>query len=205
MTDHEYDELFRAAYPRLVATGLAMSTSRHVSQELAQETLLRAHHHRDELGGGDSSISWCRRVMGELLVEHHRSSAQDATEAERLERRVQGIAMAATLEHEQTVSSQETEAALNAVRSRIAAGDLGGAPPSIPIDSPTNHRRSPWVRFGAIAAVVAMVALGLVAVAGGDGSNDVVTPATVPSVDSGPTIESTVASTTTTPATEADA
>lgn len=84
MTDDEYDDLFRAAYPRLVAMGLAMSTSRHVSQELAQETLLRAHHHRDELGAYDSPIAWCRRVMGNLLIDHHRSATSEAAAVERL-------------------------------------------------------------------------------------------------------------------------
>lgn len=84
MTDDEYDGLFRAAYPRLVAMGLAMSTSRHVSQELAQETLLRAHHHRDELGAYDSPMAWCRRVMGNLLIDHHRSRTTEAAAIERL-------------------------------------------------------------------------------------------------------------------------
>ncbi len=84
MTDDEYDDLFRTAYPRLVAMGLAMSTSRHVSQELAQETLLRAHHHRDELTSYQSPMAWCRRVMGNLLIDHHRSRTSEAQAVERL-------------------------------------------------------------------------------------------------------------------------
>ncbi|MEP6296803.1 MAG: sigma-70 family RNA polymerase sigma factor, partial [Ilumatobacter sp.] len=84
MTDDEYDDLFRSTYPRLVAMGLAMSTSRHVSQELAQETMLRAHHHRDELDAYDSPIAWCRRVMGNLLIDHHRSRSSEAAAIERL-------------------------------------------------------------------------------------------------------------------------
>ncbi len=84
MTDDEYDELFRSAYPRLVAMGLAMSTSRHVSQELAQETMLRAHHHRDELVSYDAPMAWCRRVMGNLLIDHHRSRSSEAAAIERL-------------------------------------------------------------------------------------------------------------------------
>lgn len=84
MTDHEYDELFRHAYPRLVAMGLAMSTSRHVSQDLAQETLLRAHHRRDALVAYDSPMAWCRRVMSNLLIDHHRSRTAESTAVERL-------------------------------------------------------------------------------------------------------------------------
>lgn len=84
MTEDEYDDLFRSAYPRLVAMGLAMSTSRHVSQELAQETLLRAHHRRDELASYDSPMAWCRRVMGNLLIDHHRRRTSESAAVERL-------------------------------------------------------------------------------------------------------------------------
>ena len=84
MTDDEYNDLFRSAYPRLVAMGLAMSTSRHVSQELAQETLLRAHHRREELAVYDSPMAWCRRVMGNLLIDHHRSRTSEAAAVQRL-------------------------------------------------------------------------------------------------------------------------
>lgn len=84
MTDDDYDELFRTAYPRLVAMGLAMSTSRHVSQELAQETMLRAYRHRDQLSTYDAPIAWCRRVMGNLLIDQHRNRTAEATAVERL-------------------------------------------------------------------------------------------------------------------------
>jgi RNA polymerase sigma-70 factor (ECF subfamily) len=84
MTDDEYDDLFRSAYPRLVAMGLAMSTSRHVCQELAQETLLRAHHRRHELADYDSPTAWCRRVMGNLLIDYHRSRTADSNAVDRL-------------------------------------------------------------------------------------------------------------------------
>ena len=82
MTDDEYDELFRSVYPRLVAMGLAMSAPRHVAQELAQETLFRAYRKREELSGYDSPVAWCRRVMGNLLIDQHRrrTSEQAALE-----------------------------------------------------------------------------------------------------------------------------
>ena len=102
---------------------------------------------------------------------------------ESIDHELSGTAMAAAHEHEQTVSAAETEAALQAVRSRIAAGDLGGAPPSIPLRSGSSQR-SVWVRFGAVAAAVAMVALGLVAVAGGRSPNNALTPSDVPETPS---------------------
>lgn len=96
-----------------------------------------------------------------------------------IDHELSGVAMAATHEHEQSVSGNETEAALGAVRSRIAAGDLGGVPPSIDL-ARSRRRRSPLILLGAVAAVIGMIALGLVAVVGGRPTNDVITPATVP-------------------------
>ena len=87
MTDDEYDELFRAMYPRLVAMGLAMSVERHVAQDLAQETLLRAYRHRAELHRYDSPAAWCRRVMGNLLIDRHRTSTAERTALERVQAR----------------------------------------------------------------------------------------------------------------------
>ncbi len=87
MTDAEYDEFFRASYPRLVAMGLAMSTERHVAQELAQETMLRAYQHLDQLAAYDAPIAWCRRVMGNLLIDHHRRRNAEHAAVERVQSR----------------------------------------------------------------------------------------------------------------------
>lgn len=89
MNDEEYDELFRTAYPRLVALGLATSTERYVAQELAQETLLRAYHRRDELAVYDSPLAWCRRVMGNLLIDQHRSPIAERAAMEKLQSRTE--------------------------------------------------------------------------------------------------------------------
>ena len=89
MTDADYDEFFRTAYPRLVAMGLAMSTERHVAQDLAQETLLRAYQHRDDLAHYDAPIAWCRRVMGNLLIDHHRRKVAEQAAVERVQSRVE--------------------------------------------------------------------------------------------------------------------
>ncbi len=89
MNDDDFDDFFRAAYPRLVAMGLAMSTERHVVQELAQETLLRAYRRRDELSTYDSPIAWCRRVMGNLLIDQHRSRTAERSAVERMQVRTE--------------------------------------------------------------------------------------------------------------------
>lgn len=87
MHDAEYDEFFRASYPRLVAFGMATSTTREVADELAQETMLRAYHRRDELATYDAPYAWCRRVMSNLLVDHHRSATTEQGTVTRLSRR----------------------------------------------------------------------------------------------------------------------
>lgn len=84
MHDGEYDEFFRATYPRLVAIGMTMSSSRPVAQELAQETMLRAYHRRDELSSYDSPLAWCRRVMSNLIIDHYRSTMVEHSVVTRL-------------------------------------------------------------------------------------------------------------------------
>jgi len=87
VNDDEFHDFFRDSYPRLVALALAMSVERHVAQEFAQETMLRAYHRRDELSSYDSPIGWCRRVMGNLLIDHHRSSMAEKSAVERMQAR----------------------------------------------------------------------------------------------------------------------
>ena len=114
-----------------------------------------------------------------------------------IDHELSGIAMAATHEHELTVSTNETEAALEAVRSRIAGGDLGGAPPSIDLRR-EGRRRSPLTLLAAAAAVIGMIGLGLVAVVGGDRTNDtILTPATGPAISGPVTTEGETATATT--------
>jgi len=85
--DAEYDEFFRACYPRLVAFGMTTSATREVACELAQETLLRAYHRRSELAGYDSPYAWCRRVMSNLLIDHHRAATTEQGTITRLQSR----------------------------------------------------------------------------------------------------------------------
>lgn len=84
MTEGEYDDFFRDSYPKLVSLGLAMSTPRHVAQDLAQETLIRAYEHRERLAGLDAPYGWCRRVMSNLLIDQHRSRTAERRAVGRL-------------------------------------------------------------------------------------------------------------------------
>ena len=85
-SDVEFDKLFREQYPRLVALGAALSGSREVASELAQETMLRAHRHWHDVGGFDRPEAWLRRVMTNLLIDHHRSSTAEEAALDRIAR-----------------------------------------------------------------------------------------------------------------------
>jgi RNA polymerase sigma factor (sigma-70 family) len=82
-----FDECFRLHYPRLVALGVAMSGSAEVARELAQETMIRAHARWDELQTYERPEAWLRRVMSNLLIDHHRSRAAERAAFTRLQAR----------------------------------------------------------------------------------------------------------------------
>jgi RNA polymerase sigma-70 factor (ECF subfamily) len=88
VTEGEYDDFFRDAYPKLVGLGLAMSAPRQVAQELAQETLIRAYEHRDRLADLDAPYGWCRRVMSNLLIDQHRRRTAERRAVGRLAKEV---------------------------------------------------------------------------------------------------------------------
>jgi len=68
-----FEELFLDEYPKLVALGVLLSLDREIARELAQETMVRAYHRWDELENYDDPRAWLRRVMSNLLIDHHRS------------------------------------------------------------------------------------------------------------------------------------
>lgn len=67
-----YETFFREEYPRLVALLVAVTGSRPVAEELAQEALLRAHVRWDRIIRYDRPGAWVRRVALNL-ASHHRS------------------------------------------------------------------------------------------------------------------------------------
>lgn len=84
MTTSDFDTCFREQFPKLVALGVAMSGSREIARELAQETMLRAHRRWDEVGSYDAPAAWLRRVMSNLLIDHHRTRAAERSAVDRL-------------------------------------------------------------------------------------------------------------------------
>lgn len=80
-----FEELFFDEYPKLVALGVSMSADHEVARELAQETMIRAHHRWDELEMYDEPRAWLRRVVSNLLIDHHRSRRAEGSAIKRLE------------------------------------------------------------------------------------------------------------------------
>ncbi len=89
---------------------------------------------------------------------------------------LRGLGMAALHEHEVSISAAETESALLAVRSRIAAGERGATAPVFTTE-PARGERPSWALLAAAAAVVALIAGGLVVAFGGS-DDDTIVPAT---------------------------
>lgn len=82
--DSDFDTLFRELFPRLVSLG-ALKTGRvDVARELAQETMTRAHARWNELATYDAPEAWCRTVMTNLLIDHHRTTTAERRAVERL-------------------------------------------------------------------------------------------------------------------------
>lgn len=82
--DDGFEGCFREHFSRLVALGVAMSGSREVARDLAQETMVRAHAHWDEIRYYDVPWAWLRRVMTNLLIDHHRSRRAEGAAVVRL-------------------------------------------------------------------------------------------------------------------------
>ncbi len=84
--DRGFDAFFRTEYPRLVTLLVAVTGSRSVAEELAQEALLRAHVRWDRVVRYEKPGAWARRVALNL-ASHHRSRRRSEQRAvERLGR-----------------------------------------------------------------------------------------------------------------------
>lgn len=88
--DDGFEECFCQHFSRLVALGVAMSGSREVARDLAQETMVRAHADWDEIRYYDVPWAWLRRVMTNLLIDHHRARRAEGAAVVRLGARIDG-------------------------------------------------------------------------------------------------------------------
>lgn len=89
-----YDAFFRAEYPRLVTLLVAVTGSRAVAEELAQEALLRAHVRWDRINRYDRPGAWARRVALNLASNQRRRGRSERRAVERLTRQREPYAFA---------------------------------------------------------------------------------------------------------------
>jgi len=79
-----FDPFFREWFPRLVSLGTTMTGRGDVARDVAQEALLRAHRHWDEVGGYGAPGAWVRKVAVNLLLDHLRSAGRERAAVQRL-------------------------------------------------------------------------------------------------------------------------
>ena len=80
----DYEAMFRSQFPRLVSLGVAMTGRNDIAHDLAQETMLRAHRNWATVSTYDAPQAWLRRVMANLLIDHHRSVRSERAAVDRL-------------------------------------------------------------------------------------------------------------------------
>lgn len=81
-----FEAFFRSEYPRLVALLVAVTGSRPVAEELAQEALLRAHVRWDRIVRYDRPGAWVRRVALNLASHHRNRRRSEQRAVDRLRR-----------------------------------------------------------------------------------------------------------------------
>src|SRR5688572_4165859 len=81
-----FEAFFREEYPRLVVLLVAVTGSRPVAEELAQEALLRAHVRWDRIVRYERPGAWVRRVALNLASHHRRRRRCDQRAVDRMGR-----------------------------------------------------------------------------------------------------------------------
>jgi RNA polymerase sigma-70 factor (ECF subfamily) len=79
-----FEDLFRKEYPSVVALALALSGSRWVAEELAQEAFIAAHRNWSKVAGYDQPGAWVRRVVTNLATSTIRRRIVEAKALVRL-------------------------------------------------------------------------------------------------------------------------
>ena len=79
-----FEDLFRKEYASVVALALALSGSRWVAEELAQEAFISAHRHWARIAGYEQPGAWVRRVVTNLATSAIRRRIVEAKALVRL-------------------------------------------------------------------------------------------------------------------------
>jgi RNA polymerase sigma-70 factor (ECF subfamily) len=87
VTGAGFEVCFHQHYPQLVAFGASITGDRDTARELAQEAFLRLHVNWDKVSVYDDPGAWLRRVVANLVIDRHRSTASERRAVARLDRR----------------------------------------------------------------------------------------------------------------------
>lgn len=79
-----FEEFYRKEYLSVVGLAFALSGSRWVAEELAQEAFIAAHRRWDRIAGYDQPGAWVRRVVTNLAVSSIRRRVVEAKALVRL-------------------------------------------------------------------------------------------------------------------------
>jgi RNA polymerase sigma-70 factor, ECF subfamily len=84
VTDHDFDDCFRASYARLVRLLTAASGDAELAADCVQEAFVRAHVRWRKIGRYEDPVSWVRRVALNLVRDHARRAARKRRAHDRL-------------------------------------------------------------------------------------------------------------------------
>jgi RNA polymerase sigma-70 factor (ECF subfamily) len=73
-----FEDFFRREYPSVVRVALALSGSRWIAEELAQEAFIAAHRNWGKISGYDQPGAWVRRVVTNLSTSSIRRRIVEA-------------------------------------------------------------------------------------------------------------------------------
>ncbi len=79
-----FEAFYLREFPRMVALAAAVSGSRAIAEDLAQEAMVRAHRHWDRISAYDKPGAWVRRVTINLATSALRKRAAEARRLLRL-------------------------------------------------------------------------------------------------------------------------
>ncbi len=84
VTTHEFDDVFRSSYSRLVRLLTATTDDAEVAADCVQEAFVRAHVRWRRIGEYDDPVGWVRRVALNLARDHARRAARKRKAKDRL-------------------------------------------------------------------------------------------------------------------------
>jgi RNA polymerase sigma-70 factor, ECF subfamily len=79
-----FEEFYRQEFPRMVTLACAVSGSRLVAEDIAQDALVKARQHWETIGGYDKPAAWVRRVTIQLASKRLRRARAEAAALLRL-------------------------------------------------------------------------------------------------------------------------